>query len=72
MNIKQLRKVLVIEANHLREDGKSEKADAVASFANLLEGSDQMEVSEFVDRVEKARQRADLSPVRPNRRRGFR
>jgi hypothetical protein len=69
MNIEQLRRVLTIEANHLREDGEDQKADAVTSFANLLEGNPRTEVSEFVDRVEKARQRVDPSAVRPNRRR---
>jgi hypothetical protein len=68
MNLKQLRKVLAVEEKYLRDDGYGDDADAVASFANLLEGNDRTEVSEFVDRVEKARQQADSSPVRPNRR----
>ena len=66
MNIRQLRKVLTIEENHFRDDGDAEKADAVACFANLLEGKEHLEVSEFVDRVEKARQEVDSPPVRPN------
>ncbi len=69
MNLKQLRKVLAIEENHFRDGGEADKADAIASFANLLEGKDQMEVSEFVGRVERVRQQTVSSPVRPNRRR---
>lgn len=69
MNLKQLRKVLAIEENHCRADGDAEKADAVASFANLLEGYEHMQVSEFVNRVEKARDRGGASSRRPNRKR---
>ena len=66
MNIKQLRKVLTVEENHCRNEGNSEMAEAIASFANLIEGKDHMEVSEFVDSVEKARLRADPPVIRPN------
>jgi hypothetical protein len=68
MNVKQLRKVLTFEANHFREDGECDIAEALVSVANLLKGREHMQVSEFVDRVERARQRADLLQVRPNRR----
>ena len=68
MNVKQLRKILNLEASHFREEGERDMAEAVASVANLLKGREHMQVSEFVDRVERARQRADLPQVRPNRR----
>ena len=69
MNVRQLRDVLILQESHCPEDGNTEKADAIASFANLLQGYDQTSVSEFVKLVLKAKKHAGLSPGRPNRRR---
>ena len=38
MNVRQLHDVLILQESHCREDGNTEKADAIASFANLLQG----------------------------------
>jgi hypothetical protein len=69
MHIRQLREVLALQEQHCREDRDDEKANAIASFANLLEGNDELSVSEFVQRVLKAHKRAVLSPDRTARRR---
>jgi hypothetical protein len=68
MNIAQLRKILALQEQHCIEDGDREKADAIASFANLLEGNDQMSVPKFVERVSKALKHAGMSPGRATRR----
>jgi len=67
MDVSQLREVLAVEERYHRERGDTEVAVAIALFSNLLEGNDLLPVSEFVGRVENARNQASLSLPRPNR-----
>jgi hypothetical protein len=61
MNVGQLRKALQITGNMHRELGDEETAKAIECFSNLLKGKKTEDLSDFAQRIKRAKSRLPQS-----------